>query len=58
MSKKVLVRWCVSLVLIGGTFVGCERTNSTVQETAEFSFDDIAAQLAAEEAASQAEHEK
>ncbi len=58
MMKSALLRWCVCLALISGTFVGCERNNRTVQESTEFSFDDIAAQLAAEEAASESEQVK
>lgn len=40
------------LLIVGSTIVGCgPERNSAVQETDEYSFDDVTAQIAAEEAA-------
>ena len=45
----------VAFALLVAAAVGCGRTGGSVQETQEFSFDEMAAQLAAEEALSKAE---
>ena len=46
--------FCLAAALLGG----CERSGGVIQETDEYSFDDVASQIAAEEAVSQKEREK
>ena len=49
-----LACFCLAAALIGG----CGQSGGVIQETDEYSFDDVASQIAAEEAASEKEREK
>ncbi len=46
--------FCLATALIGG----CGRGGGVIQETEDYSFENVASQIAAEEAASQKEREK
>lgn len=47
----------MTLILLAAALAGCGRSGGTVEESERFSFDEMATQLAAEEAASLAERE-